>query len=472
MLRKLSAILLSLALLLGCLGLAVHAADGELAPYRVVSTYYGEGKQGFHWYTKADCASEVVVDGKTYAGTSTEYQGFFAHRVVAQGLAPGTEYTYKIGDWEGSFKTNPGRGVPFSCIVTGDVQASDAAGFAYSAATVGKAWEMFPDAAFTVTLGDHTNNSNNEEWDLYFDAFQGIHKRAAFVPIAGNHDGFFKWDWFRNMFTLKEQPNITNRTGVYYSFDYGDVHFAVLNTNDMYPMSMQQRNWLVNDMKRTDAKWKIVFMHKSPYSAGNDALSPDVLLLRRALIPLFDQLGVDLVMYGHDHQYYRSQPVRADKPVGAESYEQMTIKNDIPEYPPVDVYTNPKGAIYILPCAACNKRYPVHENMLPAVRECAVKHENPGKPVFTSLSVSGGRLTYTAYTYDPAEKTAALYDEIIIEKTRTDPPDPNYKPLPTDPFTTFPQQAWNFISELFTVVVFDYLATGLLWNLIMEEVGG
>ena len=440
--RKISAFLLALALLAGCMGFGVRAAGPEVT--RVVTTFYDKGAQGFHWYTAEDGDSIVTIGSKTYAGTSVKYQDLYAHSVVAEGLAPGTAYTYRIGDYTGNFKTDPGRGAPVDFIVTGDVQASNADNFAYSARTLGAAWDAFPDSDFYVTLGDFTNECDDEQWDLYFDAFKNINSKSALVPIAGNHDGNLKWGWFANMFTLRQQPRSVSLTGVFYSFDYGDAHIAVLNSNDMYPMSMQQRNWLINDMSRSDAKWKLVFVHRACYSAGNDGILPDNLLMRRALIPLFDELGIDLAMNGHDHQYYRSEPVKADKVVGAASQTGTS-------------YTDAKGTVYIMPGAAANKRYAVQEPMLPTVRSNSVIHEDPGKPVYTHISIDGGTLRYAAYTLDPATGESEEYDTLELKKTSFSAPDPNYKDRPTDYVTTFPGHVWNFVSELFSVLIFDYL---------------
>jgi len=438
--RKFFALVLSIFLLLGCFAIVPQAAPAEAsAPFRVVSTFYGEGAQGFHWYTEEKCASEVVIGGQTYTGCSKKFQGYYAHSVVAKDLVPGTAYTYKIGDFTGTFKTDPGRDVPVNFIVNTDVQASDPEGFAYSAATVNAAWERFPNAAFDAILGDFNNHCDNIEWDMYFDAFQSNHAKGPLVPIAGNHDGDGKLNWFRSMFTLKEQRNMTNLSGVYYSFDYGDAHIAVLNTNDVYSMSMPQRHWLINDMKQTGAKWKLVFMHRGPYSAGAGARKFEVFLMRRALLPIFDDLGIDLVMYGHDHQYYRSQPVKGDKPVGAASQSGTTNNMS---------YVDPKGTIYILPGAACDKRYGINVQRLPCVSECAAVHEEPGFPMFSHIEINGGTLTYEAYTYDPEAGESELYDTITLQKTQFSQPGPKYRPLLTDYVTTLPKYLWHLVGEL------------------------
>jgi len=426
MLRKFSAFLLCACLLLGCIGLGAWAADAN-EPTRVVRTPFG-----IHWYTGDDVPSEITVGGKSYTGTSAKFQGAWAHSA-----------------FDGDFNTDPGRGKPMRFIVTGDLQASDAAGFAYSAAVVEAAWDKFPDSDFYVTLGDFTNSSNNEQWDMYFEAFKNVNAKRTLVPIAGNHDGNFKWNWFRNMFALPEQPNLTNVTGVYYSFDYGDAHIAVLNTNDMYPMSMAQQNWFVNDMKASDAKWKLVFMHRAPYSAGNDANLPDNLIMRRVLIPLFDRAGVDLVMYGHDHQYVRTVPMYGDKPVDENSEWLAYVGYNYP----------PAGTVYILPGAAATKRYALRTNLLPAVKNAFAKNEEPGVPMFAGLSIDGGTLTYAAYTYDPATKAAAPYDSLTLTKTTFAGADPDFKPLPTDMLLTLPQQIMCLFTNVFNVIVIDYLFT-------------
>ncbi|MDR2687874.1 MAG: metallophosphoesterase [Oscillospiraceae bacterium] len=453
--RKFFALALSLALLLGCSGIASLAAD--TAPFRVVATPYGDGI-GLHWYTKADHSATVKIDGAVPGGAGVVYggsifQGNYAHSVTVSGLAPG-KHTYDIGGVTGAFNINPGKGHAFEFIVTGDTQASDKAGFDYSAATHKAAWARFPDAAFSVILGDHTNDSDNGQWDLFFESFAPVLAKGALVPIAGNHDGNLKWNWFRSMFALKEPGNpFSNMTGVYYSFDYGDAHIAVLNTNDMYPMSAVQQNWFLNDMMQSDAKWKLVFMHRAPYSAGNDANLPDNLIMRRVLIPLFDKAGVDLVMYGHDHQYVRTKAMYADTPV-----EDLL-------WPAVDGFTPPAGTVYILPGAACSKRYDIHPDMLPSIKAAMAKHEQPGKPLFTGISIDGGTLTYQAYTYEPETGKAEAYDALTLTKTSFKGADPDYKPLPTDFIRTLPQQLTCFFTMVAKVVFVDYLF-GLLPGMI------
>ena len=428
--RKLTAIILSMALLLGCFALAVTAAEPEVT--RVVTTFYGPGEQGFHWYTETQAESVVTIDGKSYTGTSKKFQGTWAHSVVAGGLEPGKEYSYRIGDYEGTFKTDPGRGKPINFIVGGDTQATGLDGFRLSANIFKSAFKAYPDADFYSILGDHTQNSTGEEWDLFFEEFADINAKSTLVPVSGNHDGAFKWGWFQNIFTLKEQRNYTNLSGVYYSFDYGDAHIAVLNTNDWVHIGTAQTNWLINDMSASDARWKIIMCHKPIYF--HYEVSPDCMALRRALGPVCDMLGIDMVLSGHKHSYTRSAPLKGH---GTADYERCEES----------LFTDPEGTIYVMPGAAGGR--------------------GGDSPTFANIEIDGDTLKYRAEIYDRETDTSRLRDEFVIRKTL---PSPAASPtnLPTDPLLTLPGQLAEFAAR-FTVMLFvDYIFGGLLIELMND----
>ena len=78
--------------------------------------------------------------------------------------------------------------------------------------------------------------------------------------------------------------------------------------------------WLDETLAKSQARWKVVFLHHSIYSAatkgrghGRDS---SVLRLRALLEPMFVRHGVDVVLAGHDHHYDRSTPQPAKSPTG------------------------------------------------------------------------------------------------------------------------------------------------------------
>ena len=254
--------------------------------------------------------------------------------------------------------------------------------------------KKMPNADFIANLGDITNDSTNEEWDYYDEAMKAINLNTTLVPISGNHDGLGVWEWFNNMFNLDTSESVQNLNGVNYSFDYGNAHFAVLNTNDLLAVSFAQLQWLKNDMNSTDKDWKIVCMHKSPYSLGKDAKWPDALYLQSSLTKVLAQCDVDLVMSGHDHQYLRTKPLKNNK-----------LDDD--------------GATFVLAGTAGTKRYEVRSflanhflktdfiaamtiqkggygNYWNGENWDNTKQTNIGG-CFNTISIDGGKLTYNAY---------------------------------------------------------------------------
>jgi hypothetical protein len=89
----------------------------------------------------------------------------------------------------------------------------------------------------------------------------------------------------------------------YYSFQKGDVEFFALDSNYMDP---QQLAWIDGQLKNSGAKWKVCFFHHPMFTAAMFH-GPD-LDLRKQLMPLLTQYGVNLVLSGHEHVYEHIKP--------------------------------------------------------------------------------------------------------------------------------------------------------------------
>ncbi len=323
-LAKILSLILCVSLVMSCMVFGVSAQEASAeAPFRISSTINGDPstQRGFCWYTKTETKSVVTISNElglpvnaniTYEEVF-EWEGNYCHKALATGLEPGKTYYFDVGDGTtfspvGKFVTDDGDD-SFNFIAIADIQASSLENFERAAATVDAAFKTMPNAEFFVSLGDFTNDSTNEEWDYYDEAMKGINLSNTIVPVAGNHDGLGVPHWFNNMFSLDTSESVQVKDGVNYSFDYGNAHIAVLNTNDILAMSNAQLKWLKNDMNGTDKDWKIVFMHKSPYTLGKDGKWPDALYLQSSLAKKLDACDVDLVMSGHDHMYLRTKPL-------------------------------------------------------------------------------------------------------------------------------------------------------------------
>ena len=427
-------VLLVLTLVFSCCAFAQAEYVDESTVFRVSCTVNGDTqtRRGFCWYTKGDVDTQIRVfaGGRDVTASLTladmqkkSWKGNTMHKVIVAGLTPGTEYTYSVlGDagWSetGAFRTDDGDSkVSFMGIA--DVQASNLENFMKGLRTAQAGLAMDPETDFVVNLGDFTNDSNNEELNYYAEAFDGFDRSVTLVPVAGNHDGFGVWHWFDNTFNLDTSKSVQNLNGVNYSFDYGNAHFAVMNTNDLASVSLSQLRWLHNDMHSTDKDWKIVFMHKSPYTLGKDGKWPDALYLKDSFCRVAEECGVDLVMSGHDHQYLRTKSLKMNQ-----------------------VVEDGEGVTYVLSGTAGSKRYEIREFMLDHFltldKLAALTIQKGGKNdsgqyhqcylkdgsldnidlnriggVFNNISIDGGTLTLKAYVIKDKEEGET--EDVITE---------------------------------------------------------
>lgn len=318
-------LLLCLAMIFSVSAFAFAEDGSDFSVSRLSVCVNGDtgSSRGFCWYTKSktDSVVKIFKDGKDISSSLNhslsvckEWKGSFFHKVTVFGLESGVKYTYKVGNgtvWseEGSFSTDDGND-SLSFVAIADVQSSSKEDFEKGAAVLSKALEQNPNADFVANLGDFTNDITNEEWNLYDETFKELNRKITLAPVAGNHDGLGVWHWFNNMFNLDTSESVQNLNGVNYSFDYGNAHFSVLNTNDLLSVSNAQLLWLQNDLASTDRNWKIVFMHKSPYTLGKDGKWPDALYLQKSLTEVLDQGNADIVFSGHDHMYLRTNRLK------------------------------------------------------------------------------------------------------------------------------------------------------------------
>jgi hypothetical protein len=156
-------------------------------------------------------------------------------------------------------------------------------------------------------------------------------------PSLGNHDlHTLRGAPYLNNFFVP--PNQIQRTERYYSFDYAHAHFVALDTNMSLAAGSTQLGWLEQDLAANTQPWTFVFFHYPPYSAGildRDGRRARLEFppLRRHLVPLLEQHGVDVVFSGHSHSYERTYPILQNSPID---------RGQDPSY------TDPGGPIYII----------------------------------------------------------------------------------------------------------------------------
>lgn len=444
--------------------MASAAAGNEVT--RVSVTINGDSAtaRGFCWYTDEKAGTDLQVapvgtdlaKAEIISGTSYPSMEKYVHKAEAENLNPDTKYQYRVGDSEagvwseiGYFTTPSTTEDEANFIVIADVQASNEENFQKAAVVMKNAVETMPEYEFAVNLGDFVNDCTNEEWDSYFRNFAFSNMNTTIVPVAGNHEGNLQWFKFNNMFNIGEAEGSSVITGCYYSFDWGDAHFAVLNSNDMYPMSASQLNWLKNDMISSDAQWKIILTHRALYSAGKNINKPDTIIMRNLLLPVIDELGIDVVFAGHDHMYFRSESVKGEK---VQEYETVTEMWNGKE---TTFALNPDGTTHILPSTAGTKRYSVNEEAIPPILEnAALARDTKTGGVFATVSLDSEHFVYNAYIVDDETGEKELIDSYAIKKTEKAPANDDYVELPTDRNEETAKQHINtFVFEIFKMII-------------------
>ncbi len=150
---------------------------------------------------------------------------------------------------------------------------------------------------FAVNTGDFASNGSEEKYLAYKKMVSKL--KAPVYNVLGNHDGVRGG--------LKRFQKYFGP--FYYSFDYENSHFVVLNNAFKESFDSAQFNWLKKDLAGTKARHKFVFMHKPVFDPS--AIYPGYIMSGRAvteeLEKLFEKNKVDYVFAGHIHGYAKAE---------------------------------------------------------------------------------------------------------------------------------------------------------------------
>ncbi|HEU5011855.1 MAG TPA: metallophosphoesterase, partial [Roseiflexaceae bacterium] len=280
------------------------------------------------WTTVEDGLSEVHYGQNDYAQIATAtstlfttpapapYDSYYVHEATLSGLSADTAYQYQI--FTNGIDLTPGGSVTtrtakssttnhFRLAVFGD--SGDGSQDQINVAT--RLQQVNPDIA--VHVGDIIYNEATYDGfeTKYFQIYKDLIKRVWIAPAMGNHDVTYNnGKSFTDVFV--NPPNATNpaERELYYSFDYGNAHFTVLNNYfSMTTVGSAQYNWLQNDLASTNQFWKFVVFHVPAYATNSLQQPKDNAGTVQNLVPLFEQYHVNVVVNGHYHYYERMYPL-------------------------------------------------------------------------------------------------------------------------------------------------------------------
>lgn len=254
---------------------------------------------------------------------------------------------------------------------------------------------------FILNAGDMCDNGKNfGQWGMALNTYQDLTINTSVFFTSGNHENNTGAMARYFNYTEKKDGNVQAISGEYYSFDYANAHFTVLDTNDATSdgLGAEQLAWLKNDLANTNAKWKFVLMHKSLYSAGSHAFDGEVIAMRTQLTKLFAENGVNVVFGGHDHTYTETYLVDKDGKV-VDKTDGKGVR-----------YTG-DGVMYITLGTLGTKFYTYRENDMTTDKfnkDESILHTLDSQ-TFGKVVVSGDTITYTGYYFN---RSTGKIDEI------------------------------------------------------------
>lgn len=302
-----------------------------------------------------------------------------------KGLHPGITYIYKVGDgkfWSSIDEfTTQSQKDNFNFLILGDTQSATIEGLTDLDKIISKVEGEKERPDFTVHMGDFIDDASMfNQWDSILST---LHKHELFnsidmVNVLGNHEymGDTSGDIAERIFNTPRNGLKENLGGVY-SANYNNVHISVISFTSDKSLLEKELQWLREDIKKSNKQWNVLITHQPPYYTNPLGGSN---MVREMLPPVVDELGIDLVLSGHDHAYGRTKMLKG----GVESQE---------------------GTIYVVTGTTGQKHYD-------AVNDGSFAAYNGDKdPMYLTVSVNKENVKIIAKKID-----GTIVDEFTIKK--------------------------------------------------------
>lgn len=280
----------------------------SLSPAGMIMTPYLQALTPTSVYVLVECDSQdsVIVQYGLMGGyglsattesiaATTDSPATYVHRIPLQGLTPGAEYSYRAGQGnifsrEFHFRAGvlPGHSFRFAWV------ADDRSGPEVFYRVLVRAAAAKP--LLALYGGDLCPGPAYESWKTgFFLPPQMLFGASVpWVNSPGNHE---KWTTNTQAFT---HGPVGSASQDFYSFDCGDMHVLVLNTEIPLTAGSPQYAFADADLHGTNRRWKLVMVHKPAYCAGGHGEDTSMIEMSTAV---FEKTGVALVLTGHSHFY-------------------------------------------------------------------------------------------------------------------------------------------------------------------------
>ncbi|MGB9757505.1 MAG: metallophosphoesterase [Candidatus Bipolaricaulaceae bacterium] len=222
-----------------------------------------------------------------------------------ENLEPDTWYVYKLvlsdGDASpiGTFRTAPEPGEPVTFGIISDTQwqwTEPNRIEMVAEAMVQDPWAFH----FVLHGGDLVETPIPTHWEFFFQSMAPILRWAPLIPVLGNHE--------RDSLSYYQHFNLPpggGRLGKrWWALHWGDVVVVGLDSNAKTPQDLvEQLAWAREHLSGPEPHKIVIFHH--PIFSSDASYGPGSEGLQTLWHPVFAELGVDLVLSGHAHNYER-----------------------------------------------------------------------------------------------------------------------------------------------------------------------
>lgn len=141
----------------------------------------------------------------------------------------------------------------------------------------------------------------------YFTPSRMLQERVPVFSVLGNHER--NAQYYYDLMDYQHPK-------YYYTFDYANIRFFMLDTNKDVTRGTEQYLWLDEQLGKSKSQWNIVVHHHPPFSSDEDDYGNawtgtsnlgDTRL--HDLVSLYEKHTVPLVITGHIHTYERTWPI-------------------------------------------------------------------------------------------------------------------------------------------------------------------
>lgn len=316
-------------------------------PFTITTSYYDQAatKYGVSWHTRVepvnpmiliaegetqDFSSAIGIKAEKYEWLSTPTGKEWINSAVIDNLKYNTTYSVIMGDYSVdawsrvyTFTTREENIEDLSFVFMTDSQEQRHPGaINYAGRVIKDAMTRFPEADFITHAGDIVHDA---AFACHWEEMLGIYEEYLFnyptQVVAGNHEEPTSYGKTSNTHNVDKLFNVDYPgkemgyrmdTGVFYSFDYGPLHYVCLNSNDLYVngrmLKDSQVQWFYDDIAKAreneEIKWVIVMIHHAIFPTATSDL-----LYNAQLLKMFDTANVDLLLYGHNHYIDSTYPI-------------------------------------------------------------------------------------------------------------------------------------------------------------------